>query len=160
MSMVHATTKGHVSVHDTAATETVLMSMTHVTSEVHRDVHSLCCHLKPCCYLRSILQGLNPSHQVCWQTPLLIKSSCQVSRNSYACVYSTNLKIQSTPHHLLLHHSNSYKEAGIHRTILRIQLKDDSNLIHINYSKCRHNFWLYYPFWHHIISNLLMPQSN
>lgn len=53
VSMVHATTKDHASVHN--ATETVLMSMTHVTTEGHRDVYSLCCHLKPSCYLRSTL---------------------------------------------------------------------------------------------------------
>lgn len=41
-------------------------------------------------------------------------------------IHSTNLKIQSTPHT-----NTTIGEAGIHGTTLRIQLKDDSNLIHI-----------------------------
>lgn len=56
----------------------------------------------------------------------------RVSRNSYAWLCSLyqpqNPKYTS---HLLYHSNTTIGEAGIHGTTLRIQLKDDSKLIHI-----------------------------
>lgn len=54
-----------------------------------------------------------------------------MSRNSYSSLCLL-YQPQSALHHLFLYHSNTpIKEAGIHGTTLRIQIKNDSNLIHI-----------------------------
>lgn len=85
----------------------------------------------------------------------------RVSRNSYAwwCSLYQPPNPKYTSHLLLYHSITTIGETGIHGTTLKIQLKDDSNLIHITTVNIDYS-WLYYPFWTHTINNALMPQSN